>query len=65
MNTDFEFLFVEIKINILLILKRLGENRSTALVFKTFYLANLGMIRFMFITGKLIFIDKLFTFKND
>lgn len=63
MNTDFEF--VEIKINILLILKRLGKNRSSALVFKTFYLANLGMIRFMFITGKLIFIDKLFTFKND
>lgn len=65
MNTDFEFLFVEIKINILLILKRLGKNRSSALVFKTFYLANLGMIRSMFITGKLIFIDKLFTFKND
>lgn len=65
MNTDFEFLFVEIKINILLILKRLGKNRSSALVFKTFYLANLGMIRLMYISGQLIFIDKLFTFKND
>lgn len=65
MNTDFEFLFVEIKINILLILKRLGKNRSLHWYYKTFYLAKLGVIRFILITGKLIFIDKLFTFKND
>lgn len=65
MNIDFEFFFVEIKINILLILKRLGKNCSFVLVFKIFYLVNLGMICFMFIIGKLIFIDKFFIFKND
>lgn len=65
MNIDFEFFFVEIKINILLILKRLGKNCSLYWYYKIFYLVKLGVICFILIIGKLIFIDKFFIFKND